>query len=94
MFQCFISFPVDAQLICAFVFCMCKNAIQFVLDISLISSFFLYVYSYTAKFVLDLLEIRKVMMSFICQRLYNATTHIWRENNWSQFTQFTLILQE
>ena len=54
---------MDAQLICAFVFCMCKNAIQFVLDISLISSFFLHVYSYTAKFVLDLFEIRKAWFS-------------------------------
>ena len=34
------QFPVDAQLICAFVFCMCKKAIQFVWDISLICSFF------------------------------------------------------
>ena len=40
LFQCFISFPVDAQLICAFVFCMRKKASQFVLDIFLISSFF------------------------------------------------------
>ena len=44
----------------------------------------------------DLFDVRKgfLMMRPICQRLYNATTHIWRENYWSQFTQYTFILQE
>ena len=34
------------------------------------------------------------MMRLICQRLYKATSHIWRENYWSQFTKFTFTLQE
>ena len=33
-------------------------------------------------------------MRLICQRLYNTTTHIWRENYWTQFTEFTFVLQE
>ena len=32
-----------------------------------------------------------LMMKPICQRLYNATTHILRDNYWSQFTQYTFI---
>ena len=66
-FQCFISFSLDAQLICAFVFCRCKDATQCLLGIALISLFFyINIYlstaspsSYRAKFVLDLFEIPK-----------------------------------
>ena len=34
------------------------------------------------------------MMRRICQMLYKATSHIWREKYWSQFAQFTFTLQE
>ena len=58
----------------------------------------LFVYSYTAKFVLDLLEIRKSRFSYdeahmskVIQWYY---AYFWHEQYWSQFTQFTFILQE
>ena len=66
LFQCFISFSVDAQLICAFVFCTCKNATQF---FGHRFDQFIFLYkdflsiasscSYTAKFVLDFFKIPK-----------------------------------
>ena len=80
---------------------MCKNAIKFVLEISLINSFF-YINIYLS---IDLQQSLSwtckksakegfLMMRLICQRLYKATSHIWRETYWSQVTQFTFTLEE
>ena len=83
---------------------MFKNKTQCLLDIALISSFYINIYlsigsscSYTAKFVLDLLEHPSkagFLICLICQRLYNMTTRIGHENYWTQFTEFTYVLQE